>query len=257
MNPALTAQRNLLAPRLGEAFPFISFLGQRRSDRDHDSELKNDDFLATLMKAYDGLLQRVLDQRTIEEFTKARDEALPEYGRIILTLAHAAMVLKPKPARAAMVNEAINALENEFKVQGRDRFGQMAGDQAVFTVWTLRRIGRLLEDLATAGPVPSSLKPQDFELAREFNWCSLWAQFHLDCMVAAIRFDKAVQPEVLEQLCDGMRAIVNAYGIVREGLDLRSPREPDPELVPEIDPTDEELELLNASMRDMASETVE
>jgi hypothetical protein len=256
MNPSLPFPRNLLSPRLGDLLPFVPIIG-RRAGRAENREIDADGLLRTLLQAHDGLMQGIIEKRTAEEFRKAREESLPEFSKIISTLAYVAHILKPRLAFGAIAYEALSSLENDFKNEGRDRFGATANDQAIYTVWTLRRIDRLFGEILESGPVSEDLKERDRELAGEFISYSVWSHFHLDCLVTAMRFDRVLQPSVLSEVCDGLRAIVNAYGVVREGLEIRAPRPVDPDLIPEIEPTEEERELLASSMKDMAFQVLE
>jgi hypothetical protein len=98
--------------------------------------------------------------------------------------------------------------------------------------------------------VIGDLKRQDENLAQAFNFYAAWTQFHLDCMLTAIRLQKTIQLDVLPEIIDGLRAAVNAYGYSRQGLDLRSPQE-EPE-IHGVEWDEEDQELLDSSMRDMA-----
>lgn len=148
--------------------------------------------------------------------------------------------------------EAFSEMEAEFRNHGEDRFGSPTKDQAMFTIWSLRKTSDLILKIARSGPVSDSQREQDSRLAGEFSFCTAWTQFHLDCLLAAIRTDRSVQPEVLTEIQDGLRAAVNAYGLARQGLDLRVPPV-EPQLIPpEWDEEDEQL--LRSSMRDMRDE---
>ena len=68
-------------------------------------------------------------------------------------------------------------------------------------------------------------KKTDEEFCVQFNLNALRAQFSLDCLNTALDEKQAIYPEVLEELVDGLRAIVNAYTWARRGLELRVPSE--------------------------------
>jgi hypothetical protein len=69
-----------------------------------------------------------------------------------------------------------------------------------------------------------------------------------------MRFDKVIHPEVRSEIGAGLRAVVHAYGLIRQGVDLRIPR-----TAPEVAPQEwdeEDQELLNESMSDLETEVV-
>ena len=134
------------------------------------------------------------------------------------------------------------------------RFGGPAKDQAMFTIWTLRRTSRLISKVASAD-ISKDLKDQDEKLATAFSFYATWTQFHLDCMLGSMRFNKPIQLDVLPEIIDGLRGAVNAYGYARQGLNLRAP-EPEP-LIEAIEWDEEDQELLDSSMRDMALQSLD
>ena len=202
----------------------------------------------------DGFLLRAIDARTVEEFRATRDTIFVDYARAVISLSGLVQMVVPEPMIERLLNESFCEMEAEFKDQGLIRFGAPAKDQAIFTVWTLRRTGSLIAKIIGAGPVSEGLRKQDSEIAAEFSAAIAWTQFHLDCLTCAIRFDKKIQPEVLAETQEGLRAVVNAYGLARRGLHLRAPSS-EPTLPIPIEWDDEDQELLDSSMRDMDVET--
>lgn len=79
-----------------------------------------------------------------------------------------------------------------------------------------------------------------------------WTKFHLDCLITSMRTSKAIYPDALPEITEGLRAAVNAYSILRQGIELRSPsQEP---IVEAVDPDSEEMELLWESTFDASTE---
>jgi hypothetical protein len=106
-------------------------------------------------------------------------------------------------------------------------FGSAVREQALFTVWTLRKVNDLTARIV-AIPMDKARRAEDEEYCTNFNVNALRAQFSLDCLNMALEDRRAVYPEVLEELVDGLRAMVNAYTWARRGLDIRVPEvEPD------------------------------
>ncbi len=200
----------------------------------------------------DSLLLRAIEQKTASEFTTARSAVFDNYWKTTTALSGLVQVILQPRTVDRLVSESFSEMEADFRDQGLNRFGAAAKEQAVFTVWTLRKISRLLGKITEAGTVPKSKKSADSKLASEFSFYAAWTQFHMDCLIASIRFDKAINPDVLDEICEGLRGVVNAYGLVRQGAELRIPVE-EPTLAP-IQWDEEDQELLNSSMAEMESE---
>jgi hypothetical protein len=200
----------------------------------------------------DGLLLRAIARRTRAEFDTTRDEVFGDYFAATLSLSKLASVIIPPATVERLTWESFSELEADLKHQGLTRFGANARDQALFTVWTMRKTKALAQQITGAPELSAELKPQDEKIITEFVFCSAWSQFHFDCLVASMRFDQPIHPEVLDEISDGLRAAVNAYGLISQGLDLRL-KSTEPTIAPPV--WDEEgQELLGSSMREMESE---
>lgn len=201
----------------------------------------------------DNLLVRAIEQKTAAEFTVARTSVFSDYWKTTTALAGLAQVILQARTIDRLVSESFCELEADFKDQGLIRFGAAAKDQAIFTVWTLRKISRLLSKIKEAGDVPKSKKAADSKLAGEFSFYAAWTQFHMDCLIASIRFDKAINPDILDEICEGLRGAVNAYGLVRQGAELRIPVD-EPTLAP-VEWDEEDQELVDSSMAEMETDS--
>jgi len=249
MNPALVAERQSAAVSLDKLLALLGLPSKRSTAQLSGATVE---IFKSVTKALDDLLRTTLDARTAEDFVVARKQVFGDYARSVRALADLARVIIPKPVIERLMWESFSEIEAELREHGADRFGAPTRDQAMFTVWSLRKTSDLIRKIVKAGPVAENLRQRDAKLAGEFSFCAAWTQFHLDYLLAAIRFDKSVQVEILNEIVDGLRAAVNAYGLARQGLDLRVPPV-EPHLAkPEWDEEDEKL--LRSSMHDMADE---
>jgi hypothetical protein len=249
MNPALTAERKLAAVSLDKLLALLGLPSKRSTAQLSGATVE---IFKSITKVLDDLLKTAIDARTAESFVMARQQVFGDYARSVRALADLARVIIPKPVIQRLMWESFSEIEAELREHGADHFGTPIKDQAMFTVWSLRKTSDLILKIAGSGPVAEQLKQQDAKLAGEFSFCTVWTQFHLDCLLAAIRFDKSIQVEILGDIQDGLRAAVNAYGLARQGLDLRVPPT-EPQLArPVWDEEDEEL--LHLSMQDIADE---
>jgi hypothetical protein len=251
MNPALAMERQAAAVGLDKLLALMGLPSKRSADR--LTETAGAEVFESIKKLLDDLLRQALEARTSQEFTSIRQQVLGDYVRSVRALVDLMRMMVPKRVIERLVWESFSELEAQFREHGIDRFGAPVKDQAIFTIWSLGKTSDLILRIVNAGSVPDSMREADAKLASEFAFCTVWTQFHLDCLTAAIRFDKSIQLEVLDQIQDGLRAAVNAYGLARRGLDLRIPPT-EPQLNrPEWD--DEDQALLASSMHDMEVET--
>lgn len=202
-----------------------------------------------LVKMLDRQLLAALDSRSAEEFAKVRTEVWPKYVRALRALADTMRNMASEAAIERVSKATFTQISEDLEKQRGTRFGDVLTQQAIFTVWTLERIRSLGFRLAIQPPTLKQ-RSADLQLNREYRLCSLWSQFHMDILVAAIEYDRTVPSDVQDMICDGLRSAVNAYAIMEEALLLRHPRAEEPPA--EALPWDEEDEqLLAASMRDM------
>jgi hypothetical protein len=198
----------------------------------------------------DQLLMNVIEKRTATEFNAVFADAFPKYVVMTLSLSQFAHVVVPPDVVERLTRESICELEADFREKGLLAFGAAVRDQAMFTLWTIRKINDLGMRIS-ATKLDESKQEEDRKYCREFNLAALRAHFSLDCLNMALHFNQPIYPEIMQELTDGLRAMVNAYAWVRRGLALRIPAvEPTPE--PSISDAEDE-ELLRASMQDMAS----
>jgi len=247
METVLEMQKSQTDDGLGELPTFVGLPSKRSS---HELSADAEDLFKRIVSILNNFLLRAIDQQTSEEFVAARDEIFVNVAKTHRALGSLASVMVPRQTLNRLAWESFAEMEAELTEQGLKRFGATARDQAIFTVWTLRKMHRLLLRIVDGKKLEGELADKDREIAKEFNFFAFWSLFHLECLIASMRFNKPVRPEVLETICGGLRAAVNAYGFLRQGLELRMPAREDEPLKPyEWDEEDEEL--LASSMADM------
>jgi hypothetical protein len=133
----------------------------------------------------------------VEEFRTKRDAIFGDYARAVISLSGLIHMVVLEPAIEKLLTESFCEMAAEFKEQGLVRFGAPAKEQAIFTIFTLRSTSSLLAKIIAAGLISQALRQQDLEFASEFSAANAWTQFHLDCLVCAIRFDKKIQIDIL------------------------------------------------------------
>ncbi len=118
-----------------------------------------------------------LKKRTAAEFKEARDEVFVKYFDAVLSVSNLARVIVPQAAIDRLTWESFSETEADLRDEGLSRFGATARDQAIFTVWTLRKINALVSRIAAAPPLSNEHKALDRKLVTEFSFHSAWAQF--------------------------------------------------------------------------------
>lgn len=255
MNAALALEPNMLGvfemPRGRSERLTVVGLPSKQSARELSGSAA--ELFKGIKHVVDDLLLRAIDKRTAESFIAVRESVFGDYFKTMSALTNLALVMVPAPTLERLMSESFSELEADLREQGLARFGATARDQAVFTVWTLRKVARLGSVIASAPNVPEQLRTEDQQIAKQFALASRYSQFHLECLVASMHFNKAIHPEVLTEICDGLRVAVNAYGLIRQAVDLRVPRT-EPNIAP-YDWDEEDDDLLSSSMDDMEAET--
>jgi len=216
-----------------------------------ETTLKRSDerLIRDLVSVLDRQLIAAVDTRSESEFSAVRDRVFFRYVRALRALDDTISNLIPPDLRREVSENATSELSSDLEKQ-ESRLGPKLVEQSIFTLWTINKIRSLADEICAAGDVSATDKAADTILLNEYRGVSLWAQFHLDTVFAAMKFDMPVCEEIREPLCDGLRAAVNAYAVMKDALYLRRP------MVEQSGanalPWDEEDDqLLDASMRDM------
>jgi hypothetical protein len=253
MDSLLEIERNRAHGGLGELPTFVG-LPTKNSARVLSEE--SAELFKAILSVLNDLLLRAIDAQSRDEFVALRGQIFEDTQKTQKAMGNLAMVILPKPTLERLVWESFAEMEADLTEHGSKKYGAIARDQAIFTVWTLRKINRLLSKIVEAAPVSAELQEKDREIAKDFSFYVYWAQFHLECLFAAMRFNKPIAPSILDEICDGLRAAVNAYGLVRQGIALRWPSQDDEGLKP-FQWGEEDQELLDSSMADMEEMEIE
>lgn len=207
------------------------------------------DLLREVVLIIDGLVATSIDQRTSADFVRVREEVFPQYVDAITALGRLARIILSKQAIEGISLESFSEMEADFRELGDSSFGSDLAERGLFTVWTLRKIYDLAREIESFPQPQGEEAREDIEKARDFVRYALWNRFHVDCLIKSMRSKKAIYPEVVEQLRDGLRAAVNAYAHIRQWADIRNPQhESDPG---EIDWSAEDEAWVKDSMADL------
>lgn len=242
---------NAVCLTLGESAPenrlaFLALPAKRAAEQVTGSV--NDTFRA-IQTILGQILTDVCAKRTSEEFAAARREYFPQYLHVMLALSQLVSAVVPKGVVDRLSYESISEMEADFREQARASFGKDICDQALFTLFTLRKIRDLSDRLRVHEAPAEKLRAADRKLFEDFVNHIIYSRFHLDCLNMSLHTKRVLYPEVLDSISDGLRALVNAYAYIKQAADLRSPQAEEPLI--HIDFDDEEQELVQLSMRDL------
>lgn len=217
------------------------------------------DLLGRISQITEGMFLAALEKRTAEEFHASSLAAFNDYAQLMRAKADLlSVLLRNDMARAeCLIHQSLTEVEADLREHATARFGTALADQALFTVWTLRKTTSLVWTLFDQTVAPNAvLSADDREklagLSSDFAGYSAWAQFHLNCLNAAGRLRRPIYPEVTPAIMNGLRAMVNAHGYARQIVDLLRP-EGEP-LILDRGWDDEEEALLGESMADIRAE---
>jgi hypothetical protein len=195
------------------------------------------------------LLMSAIEKRTSAEFNEAFEVSFPKYVALALSFGQIVEAIVPSDVRERLARESICELEADFREKSLVAFGAVVRDQAMFTIWTLRKVADILIQMSDV-ELGEAKRAEDKEYCGHYIVHALRAKFCLDCLTTALRVNRPVYPEVMGAIQDGLRSMVNAYAWARRGSALRFPSPEPPLEVPSDD--EEEEQLLRASMQDMA-----
>lgn len=219
-----------------------------RSERTAEMLGRANELVRRVGSVIDDLVFAAIDKRTAEDFVRARGDVFPQYFAAMRALGDLARILIPKPTIERLSAEWFSELEADFRERGPSAFGSNLTEQGIFTVWILRKIHDLAQEIATSES-PKENQAKDVEIATDFAVKGMWTRFHVDCLTKSMHDDRPIYPEVVDQIRDGLRAAVNTYACIRQWADFRNPKL-EPELGP-IEWTEEDELLLTDSMRDL------
>lgn len=177
-------------------------------------------------KMQNSIFKSLIGASTKEEFSDVRRSHFGDYVKLSISMGG----LLSSAIDPTLI-ESLNALgfdrAQELIRERGDVLPWLEGgaEEAEFCVSTLQRAYSLLPDVLEC-QVSYELEGTDRNLASEFSRSALWAQMHLDTLMASLKNVWMPNETVLNEILVGMRSAVDAYAAVREAVDLRYSFEP-------------------------------
>ncbi len=248
MSAAATFTHDLECLKAREEFAVIALPAKQSAARQLTPQVE--EVLRNVGGILDRLLISAIEKRTSTEFTSIRDQVFPHYAQVMIALSGLASAIVPRDTLARVTRESLCEMEADFKDCALSAFGPDIQEQGMFTIWTFRKIADVGQRLAACGKVGPEHREKDTEISGAFLYHALRSRFHLDCLLTSMKTGAPVYPEALIAISDGLRSAVDAYGWIKQGLDLRL-NVPEPTIEP-LDLDDEDRLFLDASECDMA-----
>jgi hypothetical protein len=184
------------------------------------------------------------------EFDELRTKIFPDYIHLSYILANTFSLPEGSTVRQAVIQQSIKNVAHVIKTLGTPLMSPETVRDAIFCIETLGRAYRLVNLIHSHEDVRSDRIEKDRELARQFSSVAIWSQLHLDCLRFIVSHKLVVGEEILKEILEGMRLSVLAYSFARQGLELRTVREP---ILTDIILDEEDHELLNESFLECES----
>jgi hypothetical protein len=243
MNDTMTLRlpQGLGAPNVTDMLAFPGSVSEKSAKHLTSSAVE---LMRNISMILEDLLISVIKLKSGEEFQAARKAVFPQYFDAIRAFSVLARIVVQPSVLDRVSWESFSEMEAELGAEVRD--------QAMFTLWTLRKIHDLCRNFSGVR-LADHLKETDAQMCSNFITDVVWAQFHLSCLTKSMELRLPIYPEVKDVVIDGLRAAVNAYAWARRGLDLRVPKTQP--IAASVEWDDEEQELLNESTYDMLGES--
>lgn len=192
-----------------------------------------------------NILFTIISTRSGNEQRREFARLFPKYLGLSLSISHFVNAVVDRNVVERLSRESICELEADFRDKADAAFGSSVRSQALFTIWTLRKINDVITKIVSAN-LDENKKEDDLAACMQFTVNALRAQMALDSLQMAMDQKIALYPEVSEALVEDLRAMVNAYSWARQGLEVRVQPSDADENVPNLD--DEDNALLNAAL---------
>jgi len=204
--------------------------------------------VVTALGEMDIAITRLAHCPSKSEFVATRKAVFRDYVNLSYIIANSFSITPDRAIRRAAVDQSIKAVEHYFQVHGVARFGAESIQEAIFCFDTLRRAYKLVDVIHDReAALGEASREADRKLGENFNGSALWAQLHLDCLRVIISKHTVQDQEVVDEILQGARLAVMAYSYARQGVELRTKREP---FLLDTTRDEEDEELLEESFSD-------
>jgi hypothetical protein len=202
------------------------------------------------LREMEVIVSRLCSATSKKEFEAHRTKNFPDYIHLSYILANTFSLPEGTTVRQAVIQQSIKNVERVIESLGTALVGPEVVREAIFSIETLGRAYKLVNLIHSRGKVRVDQNETDGGLAAQFSSCAIWSQLHLDCLRFVVTHKLVTGKEIQEEILEGLRLSVMAYSFARQGLELRTVREP---ILTDSILDEEDRELLNESLIDCES----
>ena len=244
MSEALAISRDFGAMKGSELLAFPGSVSKRASEF---ISVRAEELITTISALLEEMVLSVVEMPTASEFAAARATIFPDYFNAVLSMSSLTQMLVPHQAMERLNREFVCELEANLRERGLRTFGAAVLEQAMFTVWTLRKISDYMLQISRAQLKNSDSQTEiDAKLVQESIFHAVRTRFHVHCLAVSMAHSKPIHSEAMESVVDGLRSVVNAYSLTRRLLDIIVPLQ-EPILGPVVWDDEDEALLREAS----------
>jgi hypothetical protein len=208
-----------------------------------------DEILKTISSMLREIVGGVVSSRTADEFRKRFRASFPTYFDLVMAFGKVASVAVNRDTLVRMVSESFSELEADIRERGTSTFGEQMTERAMFTVWTLRKIADLIDQLQRS-TVDEAAREHNRALQDEYFLHAMIARFHVDCLLTFMHTPRVpFYPDVEPVIDNGLRSAVNAYACLKEVFDRQFPSDEEEPL--NLPWSSEQQDLLDDSVQDV------
>jgi hypothetical protein len=187
---------------------------QRRLQRDVGLAVK------LMSRQMDSMIKPLIACRTKEEFCKLRDEIFPKYANACFAVSSMMKSVVTNVDHVEIIQESLSSIIKTFRNVGAAYLGSDGKSEVLFCLSTMKKAFGMVR-LLLARPTPPGLEERDLELAKAFATNVVFFQLNFTCLLLAMSSEDSLNPEVLEEILEGLRPSVMAYAAIRQAMDIR------------------------------------
>lgn len=173
-----------------------------------------------MCRQMDSLAKQLISCRSKEEFCALRQEIFPKYLNASFAVGSMMKSVMTNVDHVEIVQEALASIMKFFKSEGAAYLGSDGRAEVIFCLSTLRKAVSMVRYILSKKIAPES-KEADSGLARQFAMQVIFFQLNLECLRLALTSEDSLNPEVLTEIVEGLRASVMAYAAARQAMELR------------------------------------
>src|SRR5713101_2834057 len=150
MNVAMTADEAGMTLQRERIEGVLSFLASRSKNSARTLAPNAVEVFNGCAEELRGILSNMIATRNRAEHHREFQLLFPKYVGLTLAMSHFATAVIPRESIERLSRESICEMEADFRDKGTEVFGEAVRSQALFTVWTLRKVNDIVDQIIAA-----------------------------------------------------------------------------------------------------------